>query len=126
MVAVCDEARDEVSATAAWTELDGEAQQRILTECRLEPPAAPSVGDASALLRALDATPLATWPDRIAAVATNTQAAILAAAKAVEPKTTHVPLPRRTLHTADDVETYVTVVRTLLLGKVGDGPVVTG
>jgi hypothetical protein len=126
LIAACTAARDEVSATAAWTELDSAAQQRILAECRLEPPPTPTVGDTSSLLRALDSTPLTTWPDRIAAVATNTQAAILAAAKAVEPKTTYVPLPRRTLHSADDVGAYVTEVRTLLLGKVGDGPVVTG
>jgi hypothetical protein len=66
------------------------------------------------------------WPDRIGAVGPRAQQALIAVAKAVEPKARRVSLPSRTLRTADDVESYVGDVRQALLAEINDGPVVIG
>ncbi len=50
----------------------------------------------------------------------------LAAAKLLEPKVVLVSLPRRTLHSADEVKTWLEEIEAVLLARVAAGPVIPG
>ena len=51
-------------------------------------------------------------------------AARLEAIQLVAPKAQSVSLPKATLHTADEVETWISEARAAILARLGEGPVV--
>ncbi len=119
-----DDATRDLHASEPWLRLDEEQRAEILDKYQLRPAAEVEVGTDEALVQVLDATPLHLWADRVAAIGARARDAVLAAAQALEPQVRSVTLPSRTLHSADDVASYVEEVKDVLLEHVKRGPVV--
>ncbi len=119
-----DDATRDLIASEPWLRLDEEQRSEILDRYQLRPAVEVEVGTDEALVQVVDATPLRLWADRVAAIGARARDAVLAAAQALEPQVRSVTLPSRTLHTADDVASFVEEVKDVLLEQVKRGPVV--
>jgi hypothetical protein len=81
------------------------------------------VSDTKAILDTLKRTPLSAIQDRIAALPSRFQSAMVDAAKAMEPKVQQVRMKTRTLKSEEDIDAWLSEVKEQLLNKLIDGPV---
>jgi hypothetical protein len=110
---------------AIWQQLTDQEQMSFRRDHGLSPVDPLNVGTDDELLNTLDRTPLKEWENKTAAISERIKAALLEAARSVEPKAERVILPSRTLNSADDVDTYLTEVRTEIMAHIESGhPVV--
>ena len=83
------------------------------------------VGTEAELLATLDLTPLKEWENKTAAISERIKAALLEAARRLEPKAERVTLPSASLKSEADVDAYLTKVRTAIMTHLDEGrPVV--
>lgn len=110
---------------ATWQRLPELDQKQIRLSHGLVPLEPLVVGTEAELLATLDATPLKEWENRTAAIAERIKAALLEAARRLEPKAQRVILPSASLKSEADVDAYITKVRGMIMAHIGDGhPVV--
>lgn len=81
------------------------------------------VGDTKAILKTLFRTPLSALRDRIAALPSRFDAALLDAAKVMEPKVQEVRLESKTLKNESEIDLWLEEVRKALVAKLKNGPV---
>ncbi|WP_336216515.1 BREX system P-loop protein BrxC [Nonomuraea sp. LPB2021202275-12-8] len=112
-----------IEASALWPEIPAHDREAALKNFGLVPEKAPGVGTTVELVTALELRSLAAWVDRIDAVPTKAQALLGDLARRLEPSVQTVVIPKRTLHTAEDVNVYVEQLRTLLTEQVAISPV---
>ncbi len=114
-----------LSQDKCWTQLSADEQKAILKAQGLTEPSTPKLATESDVLAALDETPLDVWQHKTAAIAPRVAAALLEAAKRLEPKTVQVHLPSASLRTPEDVDAYLAEVRIEILKYIDAGnPVV--
>jgi hypothetical protein len=108
-----------------WQRLSESDQKQIQTSHGLNPLPLLKVGNETELLATLDSTPLKEWENKTAAIAERVKAALLEAARRVEPKAERVTLPSFTLKTEADVDAYLEKVRAAIMLHIEAGnPVV--
>ena len=128
-------ARDQVSVdrTAAratlegadgWAELDETRRDEILTRNDLLEPPKLAIGSDDELLASLDRLSLSGWADKVRAVSSALEGALLELARIREPEARPVRLPHATLKTPDEVKEYVAKVHERLEAEVKHGPIV--
>ncbi len=114
----------ELSALAAsdeWQELPESERQEILSANSLESVPDLRVGTETELLTTLEASPLSSWENRIAALPGWVGRAREEAARRLVPQAVRVQLPHATLKTAADVEAYLEALRAEIMKHVDDG-----
>jgi hypothetical protein len=114
----------EVGALAAadeWQRLPDAERERLTREHRLESVPALDLRDDEALLRALAASPLASWADQVAALPARAAQAREAAARLIQPATVRVTPPSATLRTTAEVDTYLAELRGAIMAEVAQG-----
>jgi hypothetical protein len=82
------------------------------------------IGTREELIHELNQRPLPSWNDRIDALVRRFARAREMAAKELEPKTQIVNVPRRTIKTKDDIETWIDEVKEELETALKKGPIV--
>ena len=132
-----------LAGDATWSKLDETARQQILGRVGLTAPPPLAVATDDALLRTLDARPLAAWRSEIDAVDARTGQALQAAAELIDagtppeggdasegltpptpPRTTTVRVRRGTLPDEAAVRVWLREQETKLVDAVSKGPVI--
>ena len=108
----------------AWVALATAKQQQLLTEHNLAPEGKPELGDAEAVLKAVQQRPLASWSAVLDAVPTRVAKALEAAVRLTARKAGSVTVPTATISNADDVETYLADLRAKLTQALIDHDIV--
>lgn len=98
-----------------WAALETAKQEQLLGDNKLSPTSKPALGDAAAVLKAVQARPLASWSAEIDAVSGRAAKALKAAVRLTEPKAGTVTLSKATMSTAEDVESYLSALRSTLI-----------
>ncbi len=116
---------DALEADATWTALSKAEQAEILAQHDLGPGKPLDISTEARLLEALDATGLAAWSSRTAALPERFSGALLEAAQRIEPEAVMVKPPGAKLSTVDDVDKYLGELRQAILEQIEAGhPVV--
>ena len=113
-----------LTGSSNWQKLTEAQRSQLLREAGLVALPELAVGDESALLRLLDATPLPAWTTRAQALPKQFANVALAAARLLAPKTQEHHLTSATLHTPEDVKAWLATTEQELLVAVKKGPVV--
>jgi hypothetical protein len=116
-----DEKIGDLEEAAVWQRLAAVDQKQIRQQQGLVALELLKVGTEAELLATLDATPLKEWENRTAAISERIKAALLEAARRLEPKAERVTLPSASLKTEEDVDTYLTKVRAAIMTHIADG-----
>ncbi len=119
-----EERMKDLEADGCWSQLTKDQRASILGECDITEAPKLVMGTYEELVTALKQHPLGGWCDRIDALSGRFARARELAAKALEPKTQTVKLPRPTFKTEQDIESWVQEVRDRLKAALGKGPVV--
>ena len=122
-----EEATNQLAGDTTWNKLDGPAQDEILSQVGLVPPAPLTVETNDALREALDERGLAAWRSEIDAASTRVDRALEKAAKRlpdVGPTVTSVTVRRGTLSDAKAVRAWVAEHEEKLVEAVREGPVI--
>lgn len=110
----------------AWQKIEEGDRQDLLRKSGIDGVPELKVGNDDELLATLDRTPLPSWRDKTDALSGRFTKAAAEAARMIEPKTQTVHLTSSTLHTKEDVESWIEEQKKELLQKVENGPVVIG
>ena len=109
---------------SSWKEIPQTSQEEIKEKCNIAEIDEITIGTREDLIGELKQYPLRSWNDRIDALAGRFERARELAAKELEPKTQMVKIPRRTLKTEEDIESWLEEVREKLKAALNKGPVV--
>lgn len=111
-------------ATEAWAKLPEERRQGLLVKHGVASVPSLTVGTMDEVLRAAQARSPSQWALDQAGLPGRFAAARLEAIQLVAPKAQPVTLPKATLHTEAEVQTWLDEARAAILAKLADGPVV--
>jgi len=109
---------------STWKDLSEIMRRDIKEKCGIAPIEEISIGTREELIKELNQRPILSWNDRIDALARHVARAREMAAKELEPKTQIVSIPRRTIRTKDDIETWLQEVKEQLKAALKKGPIV--
>ena len=112
---------DALQSTEEWQKLTDEQWQKILRDNGLGTIDPLVVGTEEQLLATLDGKPLKTWEDWILAVPQRIGKAREQAAKLLEPTSVCVRAKATTLHTAQDVDSYLAELRAEIMAHIDAG-----
>jgi hypothetical protein len=110
-----------LAATTAWQKIDEKQRAEILAAHGLQALPAIHVGSVSDLLSTLDASPLANWENKIAALPPQIEQAHLDAARLLAPQAVRLQIPAATLHSAEEADVYLKDLRQRIMTYIGDG-----
>ncbi len=113
-----------LTAAEAWSRLSPERRQALLIKHGLATVPSLNVGTTAEVLASAQARTLSQWALDQAGLPGRFAAARLEAIQLVAPKAQSVTLPKATLHTEAEVQTWLDEARAAILAKLGDGPVV--
>ena len=116
----------ELESSDAWQKISGQQRNTLLSEEGIASVPNLEVGSDDQLLQALQETPVSSWNDKTAALATRFQNAGRKAAKLLEPKTQYVTLRSDTLRTVAEVKAWLAEMEVTLVEKLEIGPVIIG
>jgi hypothetical protein len=114
----------DIETDVNWCKLDSVKQQELLQSRSITPPLQPSLNSADEVIDSLDQCGLEQWNDRTAALEKKFESIRDEAARLLLPKALRAELPRRTLEDEVAVEQWLQDVRTELLAKLQQGPVI--
>jgi FtsZ-binding cell division protein ZapB len=109
---------------SSWKEIPQTTQEEIKEKCNITEIDEITIGTRDELINELKQYPLRSWNDRIDALAGRFERARELAATELEPKTQMVKIPRRTLKTEEDIESWLEEVREKLKAALNKGQVV--
>jgi hypothetical protein len=110
-----------LEATQEWQAVRESDRQALLVSNGLNAVPDIQVGTEPALLNTLDAIPLNTWEDTIAALPARVEQARMQAAHLLEPKAVHVKPKPATLKSPEDVEAYLEDLREDIVHHINAG-----
>jgi hypothetical protein len=122
--AMYDAEMEILTNTEAWGKLSDERRQGLLVKHNIATVPSPAVGTMAEVLSSAQAHTLSQWALDQAALPSRFASARLEAIQLVAPKAQSVALPKATLHTDVEVQTWLDEARTAILAKLADGPVV--
>lgn len=111
---------DGLATQGAWSALDADKQEQLLGEAQLSPEAKPTLNDAEAVVKAVQARPLSSWSAEIDAVPAREAKALEAAVRLTAPKAGTVTVPTATISSGEDVEAYLDALRVTLTQALTD------
>ncbi|MBY6706229.1 BREX system P-loop protein BrxC [Rhodococcus sp. BP-241] len=111
---------DALATHAVWTELDADKQTQLLSDNDLSSDAKPTLDDAEAVVKAVQARPLSSWSAEVDAVAARTARALEAAVRLTAPKAGSVTVPAATISSASDVEAYLEALKAVLTAALAE------
>ena len=117
------EKTEALEADTSWQQLAEDERSGICGQCSIADVPKLALGTHQELVLALEQHPLAGWRDRIDALPGRFDRAWELAAKSLKPETQTVDIPRRTLKSPEDVDTWVKDVQDKLKKAVAKGPV---
>lgn len=121
---VYDYLNKRLSNNESWNRLSEEKRTSILKQNSLSKIQSIALGSYEELLSALKQYPLKSWADREAALEAKFNKATEMAAKELEPKLQMVDIPKRTLKSEEDINSWIEEIRGQLKEKLVDGPIV--
>jgi hypothetical protein len=109
-----------------WQTLEPEQQEAILKANLLDDSSVLTIdlSDASAILKTLSKNSLSSIKDRIAAIPSRFNKALEEAAKLLEPTSHAVMLPKPTIRNDDDIDRYLSEIKSILIKALAEGPIV--
>ncbi len=109
-----------------WQQLVTEQQEEILTSHLIDTQSRflINVQSPQSIINTLEKSPLSAIRDMIAALPVKFSAALSDAAKRLEPKTQVINLKRKTLKTADEIDTWLEETGTMLKKALDRGPII--
>lgn len=113
-----------LSAAESWQQIDQAERDRILKDLHIARVTKGATGTEQEVLESVDRVSLDSWRTRTAALPQLFADARMQADKLLEPKTHHVKLGSTTLHTPDEVRTWVAKTEQDLLEQIKQGPIV--
>lgn len=113
-----------LTATDVWSKLPVEQRQGLLVKRGIVTAPLLAVGTVADVLSSAQTRTLGQWALDQAGLPGRFAAARLEAIKLVTPKAQSVTLPKATLYTAAEVQTWLDEARAAILAKLTDGPVV--
>ncbi len=113
----------ELANDGSWEQLAEDERTVISGQCGIVDVPKLRLGTHQELVAALDQNPLAVWRDRIDALPGRFDRARELAARSLEPETQIVEVPRRTLHSVEEVDAWMKDVEAQLKHGLGKGPV---
>ena len=116
--------RTQLENDESWQELSEDKRNEIRQRCEIAPMVGLQVGTHEELIKALGQCPINVWNDRVDALTTRFERASELAAKALEPETQTVNIPRRTFKSEEDIEDWLEKVKVELKAALAKGPVV--
>lgn len=119
-----DKLKIDLEADSEWQDLPEDERERLWKQSDILSPPELSIGSLEDLIRTLDQHPIHLWHDRIDALTSRFGRLRELAAKAVEPEAQAVDIPRRTLKTVQEIDTWLEEIRKQLINAVSKGPVV--
>jgi hypothetical protein len=122
--AVYDAEMTGLAGAEAWAKLPEERRQGLLVKHGIASVPSLTVGTMDEVLRAAQARSPSHWALDQAGLPGRFAAARLEAIQLVAPKAQPVTLPKATLHTEAEVQTWLDEARAAILAKLADGPVV--
>lgn len=99
---------------APWAALDSATQAQLLGNSKLSPEPKSALGDADAVVKAVQARPLSSWSAELDAVPARAAKALEAAVRLTAPKAGTVAVPPATISSANDIEAYLDALRATL------------
>ncbi|HNW60997.1 MAG TPA: BREX system P-loop protein BrxC [bacterium] len=118
-----DELARQIAQNAEWQKLTPEQQKQILRDNGLDDIPGIETGDEAGLLKSLDSISLSSWKTRIQALPQQFSAALLAAARLLQPKTRTIRLASQTLATPEDVKRWLGETEQELMQQIRKGPI---
>ncbi len=115
---------EQLEKDASWKELPEDTKDEIKEKCGINSPQKISVSTRSDLIKELDRHSIQSWNDRTDALAERFARARAMAAKELEPKAQIIDIPRQTIKTEEDIETYLQELGKQLKAALKKGPVV--
>lgn len=108
-----------------WQQLEPEQRNQLLSEQRLTLSDKPDINLASTdtVLSSLDKVSLAMLADRVAALPARFDNVAAAAAELMEPQVQFIQVPRRTLKSEAEIDSWIEDVRQQLIEALQDGPI---
>jgi len=115
-----------LDADTNWQQLEPEQRNSLLAEQKLTLAYVPKVQVATTddVLATVDHLSLASFADRVAAMPARFEQVAQAAAELCEPQAQFVQVPRRTLRTDEEIDTWVDDVKQQLKAALQNGPIV--
>jgi hypothetical protein len=115
-----------LDADTNWQRLEPEQRNSLLAAQKLTLTDAPKVQVATTeeVLATVDRLSLSSFADRVAAIDSRFDAVLVAAAELMEPQAQFIQVPRRTLKTMDEIESWVIEVKQQLEAALQNGPIV--
>jgi hypothetical protein len=111
----------DLEGSADWAKLSDADRQQILAASNLAVVAPPAVATDDELLHALNSIPLTSWGERRQLVATRLNDARVAVAKLLEPASVEVALPKVTIRTTEELDTYLASLKAQLDAHIAKG-----
>ena len=108
----------------SWRKLEDTQKEDIFRQCEIANISEFKLGSYEALVEALEKHPMKTWKDRIDSLSKRYERAYEKAVKLAEPDTHAVELPKRTLKSENDIESWLDEVAKQLRAAITKGPVV--
>jgi hypothetical protein len=118
-----DQGRLELEQDDNWHQLSKEQQEDILAQMGIDDMHIPSASNPQELLHELQASSLRHWEERRQAIPGKFDRAREEAARLLIPKASKAHLPKRTLHTEDDLRSWLSEVEKHLKDQLHNGPV---
>lgn len=109
---------------SSWQELPEESREEIKEKCEINPIEKISVGTRSELIKELDQRSINSWNERTDALSGRFARARELAAKELEPKTQFIDIPRPTIKTEEDIETWLQEIKKQLKAALKKGPII--
>ncbi len=110
-----------MQATAEWNKLDDEQWRQLFHANHVGPVAELDIGTDAKLLRALDEKPLSAWETEAVAVPTRMRQSREQAAKLLEPKAVRVRPKSIMLHTASELDMFLSELKAEILEHIEAG-----
>ena len=114
----------ELEASDDWTKIKPDDRKNILDSNELGPVPDLNIGSDEELLRSLNDTTLNEWSNRILATRTRGTQTREKIAKLLSPEAVTIRIPRTTLGSKEEVESYVQELREQLLKQIAESPVI--
>ena len=113
---------------ASWQALEPKQQDKILSANLLDEESRLllQLSGSKTIIETLRRHPISSIKDRIAALPARLSKAQQEVAKLLEPKTQAIKLPVRTLKTAEDLESWVEEISSIIIKALSEGPVILG
>ena len=114
----------ELEASDDWAKIKPDDRENILDSNELGPVPDLNIGSDEELLRSLNDTTLNEWSNRILATRTRGTQTREKIAKLLSPEAVTIRIPRTTLGSKEEVESYVRELRDQLLKQIAESPVI--